>query len=397
MRPAAFVVVAGLLPLVTVTCAALPATAAGPTEELRGLFVAANRVLAESEQRELEETLLAVIALARPMIATREAAEVALGSEWRARTQEEREEYVRLFSELLERALVLRLAGAARGGTGVDMRFLEETIEGDRATVQATVVGKDGNEIPIEYRLIQRGSGWAVRDVTIHGVSIIANYQAQFSRIVRDASYDELLARLRERSTNGFAAPVMTVRPATPAAVAETGTSPAPTATDVVVERVLETPVRPPVTPAPPQPLVIAARPGDPDVFERRPLPGPRSTDAMSTAVPVGRGPETSPALATPLSSPPAAKISVARASASLRYWVQVGAFKDADAASRLAHRLLASHLPVEITPGVPLTRVRVGPYPDREQAASQLRALTERGYRPFLAEQRVEHGAARP
>src|SRR2546427_721534 len=78
-------------------------------------------------------------ALARPLIAAREAAELALGPAWRARTPAEQDEFVRLFAALLERALVLRVASAARGAGGLDMRFDDERIEADRATVNATV------------------------------------------------------------------------------------------------------------------------------------------------------------------------------------------------------------------------------------------------------------------
>jgi cell division protein FtsN len=99
--------------------------------------------------------------------------------------------------------------------------------------------------------------------------------------------------------------------------------------------------------------------------------------------VAAGTGPIVQTALAKPVRGvePTATKAS--------RYWVQVGAFKDAAAASRVAERLLVDHLPVGIAPGASLTRVRVGPFADRVEAVSNLRTLELKGYRAFIAEDR--------
>jgi cell division protein FtsN len=79
-------------------------------------------------------------------------------------------------------------------------------------------------------------------------------------------------------------------------------------------------------------------------------------------------------------------------------YWVQVGAFKDPEAARRLASILQEqepsasdrSAVIVEAaSPGTPFARVRVGPFSDRSGAASKLRDIQARGYKPFIAEER--------
>jgi len=91
---------------------------------------------------------------------------------------------------------------------------------------------------------------------------------------------------------------------------------------------------------------------------------------------------------ATPVSTrPPGAR----------SYWVQVGAFKNPEAARPLASLLLEqersasdrSPVVVEAASGTPLARVRVGPFSDRSGAASKLREMEARGYKPFIAEDR--------
>jgi phospholipid transport system substrate-binding protein len=69
-------------------------------------------------------------------------------------------------------------------------------------------------------------------------------------------------------------------------------------------------------------------------------------------------------------------------------FWLQVGAFRDTEAASRMVERL-RSHSVIVATGGGPsdvLARVLVGPFAARAAAASALRDLSADGYRPFIA-----------
>lgn len=90
---------------------------------------------------------------------------------------------------------------------------------------------------------------------------------------------------------------------------------------------------------------------------------------------------------ASPVVEPSAAVNSSAE---SRDYWIQVGAFKDPDAAKQLAVRLRKQDYRVEESSGSGygdvLHRVRVGPYADRTTAAAALKALVGKGYKPFIA-----------
>jgi len=68
-----------------------------------------------------------------------------------------------------------------------------------RATVRAKVVTKKGTEVPVESRMLLRGERWLIYDVLIENVSLIANYRAQFDKIVRTTSFEELLRRLKHK------------------------------------------------------------------------------------------------------------------------------------------------------------------------------------------------------
>jgi phospholipid transport system substrate-binding protein len=58
---------------------------------------------------------------------------------------------------------------------------------------------KNGTEAPVDARMLKRGNKWYIYDVIIEGVSLVSNYRTQFDRIIRSASYAELVKRLKDR------------------------------------------------------------------------------------------------------------------------------------------------------------------------------------------------------
>jgi phospholipid transport system substrate-binding protein len=82
---------------------------------------------------------------------------------------------------------------------GEKIQYPGERVEGDVATVFTRLITKKGIEVPIDYRMLKRGDRWRVYDVSIEGVSLVANYRTQFNSIIRTSSYDELLRKMRSR------------------------------------------------------------------------------------------------------------------------------------------------------------------------------------------------------
>ncbi len=71
--------------------------------------------------------------------------------------------------------------------------------KGDVATASIRIITKKGTEVPIGYRMLKRGDRWRVYDVSIEGVSLVANYRTQCNSVIRTSSYDELLRKIRSR------------------------------------------------------------------------------------------------------------------------------------------------------------------------------------------------------
>jgi phospholipid transport system substrate-binding protein len=133
-----------------------------------------------------------------PMFDWTEMAKRALGRHWSARTEAERQEFVPLFHNLLERTYVTRIERY----DGEQITYTGESIDGDQATVKTKILDKTNRELPVEYRMI-RGSDrrWVIYDVLIEGVSLVANYRSQFDQIIRTASYERLVAKLKSQSS----------------------------------------------------------------------------------------------------------------------------------------------------------------------------------------------------
>ncbi|HEX2440112.1 MAG TPA: ABC transporter substrate-binding protein [Methylomirabilota bacterium] len=403
-----------------------------PTDTMRDFFGAVNLVLADprTEDQPLEK-LRAIRKHVDDVFDFREAAMLALGREWSAHPRVEQNEFVALFADLLERSFVWRVAGKASLGGGVKVQYLGETVAGDAASVDTTIASRDGGDLKLEYRMVRRAERWVVRDVIMDGVSTMENYHAQFQRVVRDASWPDLMAQLRAKvaassvqvagaapappepampgldadravSDNRVAAANDLAAVVTPGlAVRDVNPVPVPrprlaAPTDVPAagpsREITQAPTPrgstgsaatiPLVTPRPPR----GDEPREPAL---QPTPGP-GAPASGASLAVSRYPSRMAAL-----TPPAEPVRVtpkplgARPAATPVFWIQVGAFRNATVADRVAQRVRGEIFVAPSASGArtePLLRVRVGPFAERGQAVARLRELQGLGYQPFIA-----------
>jgi phospholipid transport system substrate-binding protein len=125
-----------------------------------------------------------------------EMAKRALGANWRRRTPQEQEEFVRLFTEILERTY----AEIIESYTEEKIVYLTERIDGGFADVGSKIVTGKGEEYSIYYKAHLVSNEWKVYDVVAENISLVNNYRSQFNRVIAKSSYEELLRRLRDKS-----------------------------------------------------------------------------------------------------------------------------------------------------------------------------------------------------
>jgi len=185
------------LALCLALAAAAPCLAGEPTEQLRS---AVDRVVEVLNDRELrkpekrEERRLAIRRAVEERYDFREMAGRALALHWRQRTPEEKDEFTRLFRDLIEETYVRKIERYE----DEQVLYGDETVDGGYAEVRTTI-SSGQNQIPVDYRMHKTDAGWLVYDVVIEGVSLVNNYRTQFKSIIASGSYEKLLQRIRDK------------------------------------------------------------------------------------------------------------------------------------------------------------------------------------------------------
>jgi phospholipid transport system substrate-binding protein len=149
----------------------------------------------QGENKEEERrTLLRQILL--PRFDFREMAKRSLGVHWRKRTREDRNEFVRLFTDFLEKVYLDRIESYNNGEKFI---YANERIEGPNAEVRSKILTSKGGEFQINYKLHRVGEEWKIYDVVVENISLINNYRSQFNRIITKTSYDELISMMKQK------------------------------------------------------------------------------------------------------------------------------------------------------------------------------------------------------
>ena len=123
-------------------------------------------------------------------------AQRTLGKHWQARTPAEQQEFITLLEQLLTKVAYPK---SAEFFHSLEVNFAKENIAGQRATVKTTVRHPKEGVVSVDYRLVQEGSVWRVQDILLDDVSLAANLQSQFNKIITENSYAELLRRMRDK------------------------------------------------------------------------------------------------------------------------------------------------------------------------------------------------------
>jgi phospholipid transport system substrate-binding protein len=181
-------------------CAASPVYAGVPTEEIRtaidqGIEILKSAKLDNNKQRSQ------VINQLREIVYTRfdfeEMAKRSLGSHWRRLNPQQQKEFVSAFTELLETTYADKIDLYE----GQQVEYIGETIDKNYAEVNTRVVGKNRQTYTVDYKLHEIGGKWRIYDVIAENISLVNNYRSQFNRVIVNSSIEELIKRIRQKSS----------------------------------------------------------------------------------------------------------------------------------------------------------------------------------------------------
>lgn len=125
-----------------------------------------------------------------------EMAKLSLGNYWNRISDDQRREFVEVFTTYVLRAYKSTL----NSYHGEKIYYEREVQEGDRAQVDTKVTGKD-QTVLVDYKLHRLGDNWKVYDIAIEQVSLTKNFRSQFNRVIAESSFKDLIQRMREHGT----------------------------------------------------------------------------------------------------------------------------------------------------------------------------------------------------
>jgi phospholipid transport system substrate-binding protein len=181
------------------------AWAGSPSDQLSAGIDRVFKILGDPEldgDAKLNQRRTAIVIVANEMFDFGEMAKRSLGQYWAQRTLAEREEFVRLFTAVVEHSYISKVDQRGAG----KMTVRGEQVDGEYAVVRTTLPLSSGQEMPIDYRMHSIDDRWRVYDLSVDGISLVANYRAQFNKIIRTSSYEALVARFKSQQA-GLAPP----------------------------------------------------------------------------------------------------------------------------------------------------------------------------------------------
>jgi len=175
------------------------ARAGEPTDQLRGTVNTLSGMLASAPRAAMtsDELPERVAKLIFERFDFPEMAKLSLGNYWDRISEDERREFVEVFTTYILRAYKNTL----NSYKGEKISYEREVRVGDRAQVDTKVTGKD-QTLVVDYKLHLLGDNWKVYDIAIEQVSMTKNFHSQFNRVITESSFKGLIERMKAGGTH---------------------------------------------------------------------------------------------------------------------------------------------------------------------------------------------------
>jgi phospholipid transport system substrate-binding protein len=169
-----------------------------PTESVKNTITDILSILGNEALRQpgrSEERRQQIEQIIRHRVNFEQMAQRALGSPWTRLNDTERQEFVSLFVELIRDTVANKIDQYY----DEQVFYLVEQREGSCAQVRTNLIGPKV-DTSLDLRLENQSGEWLVYDVVIDGASIVRNYRAQFSQIIRDSTYAGLVEKMKQKA-----------------------------------------------------------------------------------------------------------------------------------------------------------------------------------------------------
>jgi phospholipid transport system substrate-binding protein len=125
-------------------------------------------------------------------------ARFVLGRYWRSASDEERQEFLRLFEDYVVYVYGTRISDF----NGETFRIRSSRTDGDGTIVSTDVFTAGAAPIKVDWRLIAENGGFKITDVIIEGISLMVTQRSEFASVIQrhGGQIGGLLALMREKT-----------------------------------------------------------------------------------------------------------------------------------------------------------------------------------------------------
>jgi phospholipid transport system substrate-binding protein len=137
--------------------------------------------------------------LVLPHFDFRRMSQLVLGKYWRTANNDQREQFVEQFKNLLVRTY----ATALFEYTGQKIVYKPFRLKqgATRAVVKTEILQNDGPKIPFHYSLKLNEVGtWKIFDIRVDGISLVTNYRTSYSQMIKNSGIDSLISTLADKN-----------------------------------------------------------------------------------------------------------------------------------------------------------------------------------------------------
>ena len=171
----------------------LATAGASPTESIRG---SVDSILALLQDEEMDKVIRRekIGEVISERFDFRAMSQRTLATNWKSASKEQQQEFVQLFSKLIENTYI----GRVEAYTDEKVDYPGEKVKGKKAVVETLILTASA-DIPVNYKVYQKDDKWWVYDVIIEGISLISNYRSSYQEIVKKEGFDGLIAKMKAK------------------------------------------------------------------------------------------------------------------------------------------------------------------------------------------------------
>ncbi len=124
---------------------------------------------------------------------------LAVGKKWKAATEKQRINLMKVFRQLL----LLSYSGSIKFAEQAKVKILPpRRKQGAKSVIVKTRVSVPGQQaVPVSYRMKLTEGGWKIYDLNVLGLWLVENYRVQFSQIVKSQGIDGLIKEIKEKNS----------------------------------------------------------------------------------------------------------------------------------------------------------------------------------------------------